>query len=229
MLESTLMSTPRASTYLDAIAHLPAGGTLILGDVTWEEYESLVGLVGDHSPVRMSYDQGRLEVMSPTRRHDHFAIMCTRLAHVISDETGCELEGIGSATLKEQLLDKGVEPDACFYVQNAYRITGSLELDLRKDPPPDVAVEIDISHGSTTKFAIYGALRIPEIWRYDGRTGQMHIYHLTDDGYVEAPNSRAFPMLTSATLTDFLEKGKKEGQTATLRTFRKWLRDRVSQ
>jgi hypothetical protein len=76
MLESTLMSTPRASTYLDAIAHLPAGSTLILGDVTWEEYESLVGLMGDHSPVRMSYDQGRLEVMSPTRRHDHFAIMC---------------------------------------------------------------------------------------------------------------------------------------------------------
>ena len=68
-----------------------------------------------------------------------------RLAHVISDETGCELEGIGSATLKEQLLNKGVEPDACFYVQNAYRITGSLELDLRKDPPPDVAVEIDVS------------------------------------------------------------------------------------
>jgi Uma2 family endonuclease len=219
------MSTARTSTYLDAIAHLPEGGTLILDDVTWDEYERLVDLMGDHSPVRVTYDQGTLEVMSPTRKHDHFALMCTRLADIISDETGCDLEGIGSATLKEQLLDRGVEPDACFYVQNAYRVIGSLELDLRKDPPPDLAIEIDISHRSTKKLAIYGALRIPEVWRYDGRSGQMHIYQLVGEGYVEAPNSRAFPMLTSATLSEFLEQSKTQGQTATLRAFRSWIRD----
>jgi Uma2 family endonuclease len=80
------MSTARTSTYLDAIAHLPEGGTLILDDVTWDEYERLVDLMGDHRPVRVTYDQGTLEVMSPTRKHDHFALMCTRLADIISDE-----------------------------------------------------------------------------------------------------------------------------------------------
>src|SRR5262249_56348502 len=137
--------------------------------------------------------------------------------------------GIGSATLKEQLLDKGVQPDACFYVQNAHRITGSLELDLKKDPPPDLAIEIDISHGSTTKLPIYSALRIPEVWRYDGRTAQMHMYHLTEEGYVEAPTSRAFPFLTAAALTDFLEQSKRKGQTATLRAFRNWMRNRATE
>jgi Uma2 family endonuclease len=218
------MTATYASTYLDAIAHLPSGGTLILTDVTWEEYESLVDDLGDHSSVRLLYDQGRLEVMSPTSDHDQLAIMCSLLAYVLGEERGCDVESFGSTTFKRRRSGKGAEPDACFYVQTAARIIGRRRLDLAKDPPPDVMVEIDISHDSTTKMAIYASIKVPEVWRYDGRQSQMHIYHLKDDGYVEAPGSLAFPSLTADVLTEFLEQSKTRGQTAALRSFRQWAR-----
>jgi Uma2 family endonuclease len=218
------MTATYASTYLDAIDHLPPGSTLILTDVTWEEYESLVDDLGDHSSVRLAYDQGRLEVMSPTSDHDQLGIMCSLLAYVLGEETGSDVESFGSTTFKRRRSGKGAEPDACFYVQTAARIIGRRRLDLAKDPPPDVMVEIDISHDSTAKMAIYATMNVPEVWRYDGRQSQMHIYHLKDDAYVEAQSSLAFPMLTAAVLTEFLEQSKTQGQTATLRSFRQWAR-----
>src|SRR5262245_48747451 len=138
-----------ASVYLEAIAHLPAGATLILPDVAWDDYERLVEHdLGDHSSVRVTYDQGRLEVMSPTSEHDHLADMCTLMAHVLGEEIGCDVESFGSTTFKQSRLSKGAEPDACFYVQRAARVIGKRKLDLSEDPPPDVTVEIDISHDS---------------------------------------------------------------------------------
>ena len=219
------MTAISASAYVDAIAHLPAGATLILPDVEWDDYEHLVDEnIGRHSSVRITYDRGRLEVMSPTSEHDHLADMCTLIAHVLGEETGCDVESFGSTTFKQTRLLKGAEPDACFYVQTASSVIGKRNLDLATDPPPDVMVEIDISHDSTTKLAIYASMGVAEAWRYDGRHNQMHIYHLKDGAYVEAANSIAFPILTSATLSEFLEQSNTKGQTATLRALRQWVR-----
>lgn len=213
------------SVYLDAIAHLPPGGTLILNAaVTWEEYESVVENLGDHTSVRVTYDSGWLEATRPTLQHSRIAATVSLLAYTISDELGCTLESLGSATFKMPLLAKGIEPDCCFYVQNARRIIGMEDISLEKDPPPDVMVEVDISHDSSAKMPIYASMKVPEVWRYDGRGGQMHIYELTVTGYAEITNSHAFPMLTAATLSEYVAKAKAKGQTAALRSLRDWIR-----
>src|SRR5258706_8930690 len=91
------------------------------------------------------------------------------IGHAIADETGCDVESRGSTTFKKKSLSKGAEPDTCFYVQNASRIIGILKIDLSADPPPDIAVEVDVSHRSKTKLAIYERFGVPEICRYYGR------------------------------------------------------------
>ncbi len=214
--------TTQTANYLNAIAHLPAGGTLILGDVPWSEYEQLLADLGESYAVRVSYDQGRLEIVTPSSKHEKYKELILRLADTAADELGCELESFGSTTFKLEQLAKGVEPDTCFYVPHAASVTGKDRIDLRTDPPPDVVVEIDVVQKSMRKFAIYASLGVPELWRYDGR--RLHVYHLTEQGYVEAPASRALAALTGEVLSRFLERGKTESQRAVLKSFREWLR-----
>ncbi len=207
---------------LSAIEHLPTGGTLILTDVSWEDYDRLLAELGDSNRVRVSYDEGRLEIMSPTQRHEMYKEMILRLTDVIADELDCDLDSFGSTTFRQEQMDKGAEPDTCFYIQNAGCLTGKKQIVLGEDPPPDVAVEVDVSHESTTKFGIYAKLGVPEIWRYDEQ--QLQIHHLTETGYAKAPASRAFPFLTGGVLTEFLDRSKTEKQRAVLKSFRKWVR-----
>lgn len=209
-------------SYLDAIAHLPAGGTLILNEVPWEEYEQLLTDLGDGYGVRISYDQGRLEVMSPSTFHEMYKDLVYCIAFILAQETNSPFESRGSTTFKQKLTGKGAEPDTCFYVHNSARIIGKRQIDLTVDPPPDIIVEIDVSHESTGKFRFYASLGVPELWRYDEH--RLHIYRLTDDGYFEIPASVAFPVLTSAALSQFLKQSRTEGQGAALRSFREWLR-----
>lgn len=210
--------------YIQAIQRLPAGGTLILTAVPWEDYEQILSDLGDCPSLRISYDQGRLEIMSPSQKHEYLKEVISYIAFTLSEETNSAYESYGSATYKQQWLGKVVEPDVCFYVQNASLVIGKVEINLATDPPPDVVVEIDISHDSRAKLPIYAGMKVPELWRYDGKRAQ--IFRLDREQYVEVPVSLAFPILTSEALTRFLEESKTEGQSATIKAFREWLRGR---
>lgn len=213
----------KTSKLLKAIEHLPEGSTLTLHEVSPEDYAQLLDDLGDSNRVRVNYYQGRLEVMSPSPIHEMFKELILRIADAYSLITDCELESLGSTTFTPGTFSAGAEPDTCFYVQNAARIIGKRKIDLSVDPPPDVAVEIDISSDSTDKLALYQTLGVPEMWIYNGE--RMRIRHLTDQGYVEEPNSLAFPLLTADAITEVLEKSKTKGQSAALRSFRNWLRN----
>lgn len=215
------MATQTAN-YLEAIAHLPSGGSLILNDVPWEDYEELLSDLGEGYAVRIAYDRGRLEIMSPTARHEMYKELLLSLVRIVADEADLILESRGSTTFKEKRLRQGAEPDTCFYLKNASRIIGKGDIDLAKDPPPDIIVEVDVSHQSAGKLSFYAAISVPEIWRYDERRVQM--LQLVDGRYVEMPSSLAFPALTDKVLTDALEQSKTEGQSAALRSFRQWLK-----
>src|SRR5207253_251827 len=115
------------------------------------------------------YDEGRLEIMSPVPEHEEYKDSLYRMVLVFAEINAIEIETRGSATWKREKLRKGSEPDTCFYVANAARIIGRRTIDLEVDPPPDIAVEIDTTNESLSKFSIYSALRVPEIWRYDGQ------------------------------------------------------------
>ena len=218
------MSTT-TTNYLDIIERLPAGALLRLQDVSWDDYEHLLTQMDDWPGHRLSYDCGRLDVMSPKREHEFYKKFIGRMVEAIGDEYGLKIEPSGSTTLKIKSLSRGVEPDESFYVQNAARVIGLRELNLDTDPPPDLVVEIDMTNESLDKFAIYAALGVPEIWRYDGQ--RTHFYKLVGEGYEVMRNSLAFPNIFTQDLTQYLEQSKTEGQTAALSTFRRMLRARA--
>jgi Uma2 family endonuclease len=211
----------RTSEYLDAIDHLPPGATLTIPG-SWDDYEDLLNDRGDRPALRVSYNEGKLEVMTPLPEHEAYKEVLADLARAFADENGLLLEKRGSTTWKRRSMQKGVEPDTCFYVANASRIAGKRTIDLESDPPPDIVVEIDITNESLGKFSIYAALGVPEIWRYDATRVQM--YRLASGSYLGVDASSFLTGLTSALLTEFLDVSKAETQTRTLQMFRERLR-----
>lgn len=220
------MSTLTAH-YLDIIDRLPAGAVLKLTDVTWDDYESLLTpMESFHPGHRMSYDSGRLMIVGPTFEHERNKGLVSGLVYVLNDEMDIPLEALGSTTFKRKRLKKGVEPDTFFYVQNAAAVIGHLSSLHDEYPPPDVAVEIDLSNDSLDKFPIYAALGVPEMWRYDGVT--TCFYKLTGENYEVILNSLAFPLLTANVITQYIDLSKTDGHTAALKAFRRMLRSRTS-
>ena len=173
---------------------------------------------------RLSYDRGSLIVVGPSAEHEHYKEFVFRLVLTLSEELGLALESRGATTFKNKLPGKGVEPDTCFYVQNASQVIGLRPARLRDNPPPDVVVEIGMGNDSLDKFHTYDAPGVPEIWRYDGET--THFYKLTGESYEVIQGSLAFPSLTPEDLTQHLELSKTEGQTAAAKAFRQTLRSR---
>ena len=215
---------PLATTdYLEAVAHLPAGATLRIDDVPWEEYEQLLAGLGEGYAVRIFYDQGRMEIMGPAYMHEKPKGVIHRLVDALSDELDIDVESLGSTTLKVEMRAKGAEPDDCFYIQNAPLVIGKDDLNLEHDPPPDLVVEVDRTSASLNKFAIYAGPGVPEIWRLVGKT--VHIYLLVGDHYEESATSRTFPFLSAQTLSEFVAKGLAEGERKAARAFRAWVRE----
>jgi Uma2 family endonuclease len=209
--------TTRTADYMEAIEHLPDGTMLVIPQSTWDEYERLLEDLAGWPGMRVTYDRGRLEVMSPSAEHEEYKEFILRIVHAACEALGLPLEARGSMTWNHRQNQQGTEPDTCFYIANAHRITGKRNIDLESDPPPDVAVEIDITNESLSKFPIYAAMLVPEIWRYDGTVARF--YEQAAGRYREIGESRALPPLTAAMLTDALTRSKKDGQTAALAAF----------
>jgi len=209
-------------TYLDAIKHLPEGGTLHLQDVSWEEYEELVERRDEVSHVRLSYDEGRLEIMSPSAEHERYARLFEHLIAILTEELNLEFDSCGSVTLRRQKKSKGTEPDDCYYIRNVAQMLGKKRINLETgDPPPDLAIEIDVTHPTLDKLSIYAGLGVPEVWRYNGARVEFH--RLVEEGYVVIPASDIFPFLAPAALVDFLRLGRSQGINAMRRAFRAWV------
>jgi Uma2 family endonuclease len=204
--------------YRDAIDRLPEGATLVLRDCSWDEYERLLDDLSDRPALRVTYDRGTLEIMSPKAEHEKYARFIDDLVRIVCDRRQMELEKVGSTTWKHRQLARGTEPDASYYVASAGRVIGKRTIDLESDPPPDLVVEIDVTNESLGKFSLYAALAVPELWRYDGRT--MQFYELAGEGYRAIDHSRCLPGVTPALGADALDQSRREGQRAALLTFR---------
>lgn len=224
------MSTQIAS-YYDMVSQLPEGASVTFQDVSWDEYEDLLEQVGEAPGLRISYDNGSLQVMTISSEHEKYASFISSLTTVLKLRLRTDILSFGSATMRKRRRKKGNEPDACFYVQTAPLIGNRIQLDFEIDPPPDIAVEIDIHHDSRSKFPIYAALGVPEIWRYDGHA--MTMYHLVQDAteieassYIEQDTSTALPMLTTQVMTEIIERMRNEGELKALLAFDEWLQSR---
>ncbi|HZS45081.1 MAG TPA: Uma2 family endonuclease [Blastocatellia bacterium] len=209
------------SKYIGAISHLPVGSTLTIPDVSWEEYEELLEELDERFAVRVTYNNGRLEIVSPSYRHEKYKELISDIARAVANQFGLKLEKSGSTTFKQTKFAQGAEPDLSFYVQNAAIVCSKDIIDLNVDPPPDVVVEIDVTRETPNKLDIYAGIGVPELWRYDGQ--RVRIYLLLSGHYTEMETSAAFPVLTSEILTRFLDQCKSEGQSSTLSAFQQWL------
>jgi Uma2 family endonuclease len=216
-----MMSTATINLHQELIDKLPPASTLILRDIGWEEYEELLDALGEAKGLRISYDQGTLQIMTLSTRHEKYARLIDNLVSLFSITMRIKVLCYGSATMKKQDKLRGAEPDSCFYVQNADLVGRKSDIDFSIDPPPDIVVEVDLGHDSISKFPVYSALGVPEIWRYDGEL--MTIYHLVQERYVTAPASRALPALSTNTLTEFLSRNNNEDQYEVLLAFENWL------
>lgn len=217
------MST-QAATYYELVSQLPVDTVITFHGVSWAEYEELLDQVGEASGLRISYDCGALTVMTLSSEHEKITRFFESLITVIRLRLRINVLSFGSATMRKRSKSKGNEPDACFYVHTAAVLGNRMHIDFAVDPPPDIAVEIDVHHDSLSKLTIYAGLEVPEIWRYDGV--QLTIFHLEEDRYVVQEVSLAFPMLTGRLLTGFLTRLREEGESAAILAFDEWLNSR---
>ena len=134
------VTTNSVDAIKDAIAQLPSGGALLFHGVDWNEYKQLTEDLNEWPGVRLTYDRGRLEIMSPLAKHEQYKELLSDIGRLISYESDIDLQSLGSTTFTEEWLDKGAEPDTCFYVAHAAAIIGKRRIDLNTDPPPDIAV-----------------------------------------------------------------------------------------
>jgi len=212
----------QTSSLVETMATLPASSTLLLHEVSWAEYEALLALLPDNPRFRLSYDQGTLEIMTLSPRHERLKSLFAHLLAVLAEEGNVNLVGLGSTTFRLAEAARGLEPDDCYYIQQAERILGRDTIDLATDPPPDLVVEVDISHPSLNKFPIYVSLRVPEVWRHDGAT--LQFFRLSGDRYTLTPESSLFPFLVAEVLAGFVQQGMAYGIIPMIRACRDWVR-----
>jgi Uma2 family endonuclease len=190
--------------------------------VSWELYELLLKDIGDR-PIRVTYYRGSIEIMSPIPKHDKARWWIGRLIDMMCLELEVPVEGLGSTTFRKRTTEAGLEPDTCYYVQNAATVRGKDRLDLSVDPPPDLAIEIDITRRSIKKQPVYAALGVPELWRWDGKS--LSVLLLRDGRYATSVASAAFPFLPVAQFERYIHRlAAGEEDLSVLRDFQRWVR-----
>lgn len=202
---------------------VPAGHQVLLKNIAWEDFEGILEETGEtRKTPRFSYSQGWLELMSPLAVHEDDKNIIGDLIKVLLEELDWEFRSLGSVTLKNQAMKQAVEPDDCFYIQHEATIRGKERIDLSIDPPPDLALEIDITH--RTHFDNYEKLGVPELWRFNGQ--ELEILVLENSCYQATEISRQFPNFNvKQMIPEFLEKSRQEGRNKTMRIFRQLVKD----
>ncbi|MGH1395546.1 MAG: Uma2 family endonuclease [Trichormus sp.] len=158
--------------------------------------------------------------------HEYEKEIISDLVKALLEELYIEFRCLGSTTFKNQFMAQVIEPDQCFYIKNESKIRGKKRLDLTIDPPPDLALEIDIT--SRTHPNIYQSLQVPELWRFE--KGQIQINVLQDGVYIESHTSLNFPHLPLIdVIPQYLEQSKIIGRNTTLKNFRIWVRQQLQQ
>ncbi len=195
---------------------------VVLKNISWQTYQSLIIDFEREPAMRLTYDRGTLEIRMPLAPHETYKKILGRLIETATEEFDLEIRSLGSLTCSREDLTKGLEPDQCYYIQNELMVRGIEQIDLTKLPPPDLAVEIDITSSSLDRFSIYAALKVPEIWRYDGQ--MLVIYGLVGGEYIIKDSSIALPLLKTADILRFLSLSTSIGENNLLKQFRQWLR-----
>ncbi|NJO15043.1 MAG: Uma2 family endonuclease [Thioploca sp.] len=201
---------------------IPPGQNLLLKGIDWLTLEKLLEELGETRAARISYSRGMLEVMVPLAEHEDGKEIIGDLVKIILEEMNIEFRALGSTTFKNEQMAQAIEADACFYIHHEAMVRGKKRIDLIVDPPPDLAIEIDIS--SRTHFDNYEKLGVPELWRYDGEHLEINV--LQNGRYVTSTTSVHFPQLPLVeAIPQYVKQSQSVGRNVTMKAFRAWVRN----
>lgn len=201
------------------------GQRLVLRGIAWDDYQTIAHtLEGRH--VRLSFDRGTLEFMTISPLHGHLSRLLAQLIFVLTEELGLPRKSFGDMTCDREDLERGIEPDECFYLTHEPEVRNKEHLDLTTDPPPDLAIEIDVTHSPRNRLSIYAALGVKEVWRFQNET--LTAQQLNDDGgSEEIQTSHHFPNLQISHITAFLNRRNQLDENSLIREFRQWVQQNL--
>ncbi|MDJ0731191.1 MAG: Uma2 family endonuclease [Crocosphaera sp.] len=203
---------------------IPPGERILLKEVTWDEFEQILEELGEHRASKIAYHDHILEIMTPLPEHERNKEIISDLIKILLEALDIEFDTLGSTAFKNELMQQGIEPDNCFYIENEARIRGKERLDLTVDPPPDLALEIDVT--SRTHREIYALLGVPELWRFE--KGELQISVLENGNYKEVEYSPHFPHFPlKKNVPYYLQKIKKIGRNKTIKEFKQWVNEQL--
>ncbi|MBW4418777.1 MAG: Uma2 family endonuclease [Myxacorys californica WJT36-NPBG1] len=211
----------------------PSERRVMLPGVSWQQFETLLGELGTSRTARLTYDRDKLEMMTPLEEHDRCNRLIETLLLVVAEEADIPLYCNGSLLLKRADLGRAIQPEGCYSVGSSIAIEKRAELDLERVAPPELVVDVAVSSGSLDRLSLYGAMGVPEIWRYtttvgdDVLKGSLQIYRSQGDRYVESTNSGLFPFLPGAQVLEFLEQSDAIGLAQALIVLRDWINQHV--
>ncbi|HLO87018.1 MAG TPA: Uma2 family endonuclease [Nostocaceae cyanobacterium] len=203
---------------------LQPGQNLILHDITWNQFEAILEELGEHRGSRVTYYQGVLEIRMPLPEHEVNKELIGEMVKLLLDELELRWRSYGSTTFKRREMLAGIEPDTCFYIKNVDSMIGKKRIDLTFDPPPDLAIEIDLT--SKTQTSTYIALGVPELWCYDN--SELRIFVLSNGEYVQVENSPTFaniPIIEG--ILQFLKLSETEDSSVVRKQCREWVRSQL--
>ena len=203
----------------------PAEQRVVLDEISWSTYLAILEDTGNRRG-RIAYDRGILEIMSPSKAHEQIKKLLARMIEAFTEELDIDICSVASTTFRREDLKQGIEADECYYIENAAAVRDKEEIDLTIHPPPDLAVEVDISRKSAWKLDIYGALGIVEVWRYDGDAIRVYV-HRKAGNYDEVQQSTVLPKMPVLELESFLSRRAEQSETEIIRSFRDWIRNNV--
>jgi Uma2 family endonuclease len=204
---------------------LSSGDFVVLSGISWKMYRKLRKIPENYN-LRMTYDQGELEIMSPSPRHEKIATLLGSLIEEWAIRHDVEIVPCRTMTIRRADLNRGFEPDNCFYVQHELQMRDKDKINFKVDPPPDLAVEVEVSRTLAKKMKIYEDFRVPELWRWGGKS--LTIFELSGDGnYVPRDKSICFPKLPIAKIEEVVRRLGTVGYITLVRSFRDWIRDDV--
>jgi Uma2 family endonuclease len=200
-------------------------GSIVMRDVSWADYEAMLRIIGERR-IFVNYDRGVMEVMVPSHPHEVVADYLGLMVDILSEELEIACEAGGSTTHRRVDLEKGVEPDRCFWLRDkAAAMLGRRELDLAIDPAPSLVIEVNYTSSSVDRMGLYAALEVDEVWRYDDG---LEFHKLENGAYQRTEISAGFPMLSLAVAARFLEVSRAMGRVAWMKAFRQYVRDELA-
>ena len=199
---------------------------VILRHISWQTYQSLIQDFEQEPAMRLTYDRGNLEIRMPLDPHETYKKLLGRFVEAATEELGLEIRSLGSRSCNREDLAKGLQPDQCYYIQNESLVRGIEQIDLSQFPPPDLAIEIDITSSSLDRFSIYADSRIPELWRYNGQLLTIHV--LQGNQYDLSDRSIALPLLQAEAVMKILELRSTIGENSLVKQLRQWVRSQQS-